>query len=513
MWAKISSKLIVAVSVIVTVAIGTFAYVIVNSYQRQFIADVESYAEQLSETIISSTRYDMMLNRRESLHQIINMIGRQEGIEKVRIFNKEGAIIFSTDSLDVGTTVDMQTEACYACHAVDQPLERVPVSSRIRIFEGVDGHRISGIISPIYNEPSCWESDCHAHRADQQVLGVLDVTMSLEAVDQERRANIMQLLILTVLVIGAISLLIYLYFGRIVLKPISQLVTATRRVAGGDLAYKVPNKKKDEIGDLAKSFNEMTKRLQETQLQLIRSDKLASAGRLAAGVAHEINNPLTGVLTYSSLLLRQAEGDSAMKEDLEVIVRETKRCREIVKGLLDFSRQSTPEKRRIFVRDVITRAARILQNELAINKILLVLDFQENLPEVYADANQLQQVFVNLFSNAADAMSEDGGTITVETKPAPETDTRGEDPSIERVQIQVGDTGVGIPADSMEKIFEPFFSTKGQEGNGLGLAIVWGIIEGHDGEISVESELNKGTTFTIVLPAANRIKTAASPST
>ena len=154
MRSKISYKLIAAVGSVTVAIIGIFAYIILNSYQDHLLADLEGYAHQLSETVKNSTRYDMLHNQRESVHQIINTIGTQEGIEKVRIFNKEGEIILSTDSLDLNRMVDKQAEACYACHAADQPLESVPVSQRTRIFLTPAHTRTLGIINPIYNEPS-----------------------------------------------------------------------------------------------------------------------------------------------------------------------------------------------------------------------------------------------------------------------------------------------------------------------------------------------------------------------
>lgn len=504
MHKKISYKLIAAVGSVAAILIGIFAYIILNSYQGYLLADLEQYAHQLSETVKNSTRYDMLLNQRESIHQIINTIGTQESIEKVRIFNKEGEIILSTDSLDLNQMVDKQAEACYACHAADQPLESVPVNERTRIFMSpAHNTRVLGIINPIYNEPSCSEGACHAHTPNQKVLGVLDITLSLDEIDRQQKASEMQLLILTVVAMAGISLIIYWIAEWIVLRPIGQVVDATRHVASGDLTHTIPVRSHDEIGALAKSFNDMTNKLAETQRQLFQSDKLASVGRLAAGVAHEINNPLTGVLTYSSLLLKQAQDDSAFKEDLEVIVRETKRCREIVKGLLDFARQSTPEKRHIHLKESISNAASIVQKQLSMHNIQLVLDLQEELPPVHADVNQLQQVLVNLFVNASDAMAATGGTITVETalsdvqQDPGDPDTTGQS----FLRITVRDTGSGISAEHLDKIFDPFFTTKGQQGTGLGLAIVWGIIEEHNGHIKVESEVGTGTTFTILLPA------------
>ncbi len=501
MWNKISFKLIVGVSGIVTAIIGVFAYIILDSFQSHVLGDVERFAEQLSETVKSSTRYDMLLNRRESLHEIINTIGSQESIEKVRVYNKEGEIILSSDSSDVGSMVDQRAEACYACHAADQPLENVPVSSRTRLFFDGAGHRVFGIINPVYNERSCWEAECHAHSADQKVLGVLDITVPLTELDRDLNTSRARLLILALLVIAAVSLIIFWLAERIVLKPIGEVVTATHRVASGDLGYTVPVRRNDELGELATSFNGMTKKLSEAQRQLFQSDKLASVGRLAAGVAHEINNPLTGVLTYSSFLLSRLKDDKEISADLEVVVRETKRCREIVKGLLDFSRQSAPEKRPVDVNEAILHAAAIVQNQLSFAHVRFVLNLADGLPAAYADANQLEQVLVNLFVNAGDAMTEKGGSISVESAAVRQSEPGHPDRGY--VQISIKDTGCGIPPDNLGKVFDPFFTTKGQKGNGLGLAIVWGIIEEHNGRISLASEVGKGTTFTILIPQSD----------
>lgn len=499
---KVSYKIIAAVGGVTVVIIGIFAYLILNAQQRQLIAEVERSAHQLSETVKSSTRYDMLLNQRESVYRIINTISRQSGIEKVRIFNKEGRIITSTDTADIGKMVDKKAEACYACHTAGRTLEKLPISETTRIFQASPHGRTLGIINAIYNEPSCWQSECHAHSPDQKVLGVLDITMSLAEVDRSMSASQKRVPIFAVIAIAAISLVVYLLVDVIVLRPISQIAAATRHVAAGDLDYTVKLKKRDEIGDLGNSFNAMTRRLSEAQRQLHQQDKLASVGRLAAGVAHEINNPLTGVLTYSSYLLKRAADRPEIKEDLEVIVRETKRCREIVKGLLDFARQSAPEKRPREVNEIVIKAVRILQNQFSMHHIELEQKLEPQLPLVSADSSQIQQVLVNLFMNADDAMGEKGGRITVSTAMAsPEiSKANGLSPSRQYVRIDVSDTGCGIPPQNLSKIFEPFFTTKGQKGNGLGLAMVWGIIEKHDGRISARSEVGKGTTFTVLLP-------------
>ena len=186
--------------------------------------------------------------------------------------------------------------------------------------------------------------------------------------------------------------------------PVKELVKATDQIAAGNLSYSIKNLSNDELGALGKSFNNMTRKLDETNQQLYQSTKMASLGQLAAGVAHEINNPLTGVLTYSSFLLKRTKDNPQMQEDLNVIVRETMRSRDIVKGLLDFARQSTPKKSMIDVNEIINRADAVIKNQMRLSHITLIKIFDNRLPKITADANQIQQVFINLFVNATDAI-------------------------------------------------------------------------------------------------------------
>lgn len=495
---KISHKLIAAVGGVTIIIIAIFAYIIIESQRKALIAQVEHSAHQLSETVKSSTKYDMMLNQREHLLRIIDGIGQQEGIEKVRIFNKVGEIVYSSEHEEISRMVDKQAEACDKCHAGVKPRQGLSLQDRTRIFTGENNTKTLGIINPIYNEASCSQADCHAHSADEKILGVLDVTMNLDEVDTQISANEIKLALFAVSAIAAISVLLWFLVQRLVGRPVSQLVRATNIVATGDLEYQIKNNTNDELGHLGISFNEMTRKLADAQNQLYQYDKLASLGRLAAGIAHEINNPLTGVLTYSSFLLKRANDNSEMKNDLEVIVRETKRCREIVKGLLDFARPQPPKKTHVAINEVINDTLGIVANQLRLNKIDIQKELEEDLPEVHADANQIQQVLINLLVNALDAIGESGGVIKVAT-------VQGNLNGRSYVVVRISDTGSGILRENLAKIFEPFYSTKGKKGTGLGLAVVWGIIEKHDGKIEVESEVGKGTTFTLYLSVASRL--------
>ena len=226
------------------------------------------------------------------------------------------------------------------------------------------------------------------------------------------------------------------------------------------------------------------------QAQLIRSEKLASQGELVAGIAHEINNPLTGILVYSSLLASDPKLDPDLMPDMETIVRETERCASIVKGLLDFSRETPPQKTPILLEQVMEEALNLVVHQSLFHDITVVKQYTPGLPEMMADHNQIEQVFINLLLNAGQAMTGDG-TITI---------TTGLVPGGASVFAAIRDTGCGISEEHLGKIFDPFFTTKDQKGTGLGLSVSFGIIANHGGRIGVESTVGQGTTFTIILP-------------
>jgi two-component system NtrC family sensor kinase len=325
------------------------------------------------------------------------------------------------------------------------------------------------------------------------VLGVLDLTMPLEAVDRQILTSRNRVILLSSVSLLVISAVIWLLFHFLVGKPVGRLLDATESVGGGDFAYRIDVKRNDELGKLGRSFNEMTQRVTETQSQLYQSNKLASVGRLAAGIAHEINNPLTGILTFSSLLLKRADNKEEVRADLETIVEEAKRCRMIVKGLLDFSRQGRPRKSDVDFNRILDRALEIVDHQLSVNNIRVTRALTESLPMVRVDSNQMVQVLINLLVNAADGVGPNGGEIVVSTKVEETENGR-------YVRIKVVDSGCGISSENLERIFEPFFTTKGTKGTGLGLSVVWGIIHEHDGTLKVDSEPHRGTTVTIRLP-------------
>jgi len=291
-------------------------------------------------------------------------------------------------------------------------------------------------------------------------------------------------------------------------KPIKQLISAGKEVLRGNINPKIDIVENNEIEELQKTYVELIstlknwyiKQQEESEYKLLQSEKQACIGRLAAGVAHEINNPLTGVLTFTHLLLRRDDLPEDVKSDLKTIAKETERVRKIVKGLLDFSRQSELDRRETDINDLIKSTLKLVENQALVKGIKLEFSPCENLPIKTLDQNQIQSVLLNMIINAFDATKQ-GGKVTIKT----ELTNNPEKPKKKGIKIIISDTGCGIPEENLSKIFDPFFTTKevGQ-GTGLGLAVSAGIIEKHGGKIFVESAPGKGSTFKIWLPTEER---------
>ena len=274
MWYRsLGFKLICTVSAIAILGIGVYASVNINTQRNQLIQQVIHSSNQVSETIKRSMRYDMLKYQPERLHRAIDTIGAQEGIDKVRIFNSLGEIIYSSDRKEMGAMVDKSAEQCYACHAKEKPFERLTTSARSRIFKTAAGNRVLGMINPIYNEPDCYSAPCHIHPQEQKVLGVMDIDVSLAEVDQEIISNKKKMTLFAVVAILGISLTIGLFVQRFVSRPVKHLLEGTERVSAGDLSTPLDISSTNEIGTLARSFDQMTQRLQISEQELKASEE------------------------------------------------------------------------------------------------------------------------------------------------------------------------------------------------------------------------------------------------
>ncbi|MCL4478024.1 MAG: ATP-binding protein [Deltaproteobacteria bacterium] len=522
-YRNIGFKLILYISLIVIAVFSTVVYLNIRDQKKQLLDEVIRGATQFSNTVVKSTKYDMLQNQRQNVYRIIEDIGMQKGIERVRFFNKEGRIMYSTDKRETGVMVNKSAEACYACHAIGKPLEKLNTPKRTRVFS-LDGHKVLGMITPIYNEPECSSASCHAHPAHKKVLGVFDITMSLSSIEQEIHDMEIRIIISGVLSVFIISIIISLFIEKFIDTPVKNLVEGTKRITEGDLTHPIIIQSYDELGTLANAFNDMmlklkeakeetinlvqtleikvnerTNELKKAQEQIVRAEKLASLGKLAATVAHEINNPLTGVLTYIKVLLKKFKQGNLSPEDFEksinylsVMEKETQRTSSIVKNLLDFSRQREPHYRLVDVNLLLDETIALINNMITIQAITINKSFSA-MPLTMADPDQLKQAFMNVLINGCEAMKDNKKELYIET-----------DNNDKNIFITIKDSGIGISEENLKKIFEPFFSTK-EKGTGLGLAVVYGIISKHEGNVDIESKIGEGTTVKITLPIKKAI--------
>ncbi len=314
-------------------------------------------------------------------------------------------------------------------------------------------------------------------------------------------------LILVALALLVSAALLGLFWANRITRPIEEFSLAARVVAKGQFDVHLEPASRDEIGELADSFNQMTSELkgreqalQDAQSALIQSEKLAALGQFSAGIAHEVKNPLAGILAYAQLALRKLTPTDALFESLETIEKETRRCKKIMENLLKFARQEKVQFQITDVNRVVEDTAAIADHQLGLHKVRLEKELEPNLPAILGDANQLEQVLMNLLINAQQAMEGRSGSVKIATRLAPG----------DRIEIQVRDTGPGIPEEIQAKIFEPFFTTKpAGKGTGLGLSVSYGIIKNHKGEIRFESGAGQGTTFTISLPTSRAAEVVA----
>jgi two-component system NtrC family sensor kinase len=520
-WNRLSVKLTAVITITTLVSITVFVSLGLRVQQRHLTEEVVRGADRFSDTIRASTYHSMLADRMADAYATMDTIGHLKGIEKVRMMNKEGRITFSTDRAEVGQLVDKRAESCYACHAAGQPLVRLNLPSRSRIYAR-NGENLLAMVTPIYNERSCYTAACHFHPPGQQVLGVVDIALSLTDVDREVADLRRKTILFSLAGMAVLAAVVGLFARFFVVRPVAELVQGTQKIARLELDQQIPVRRTDEIGLLTTSFNDMTaslKRarqelnalnaslerqveertvaLKEAQAQLVQSEKMSSLGKLAASIAHEINNPLAGILTYAKLLIRMHEEDEVSGEvrasclrNLKLVQRETERCSAIVRNLLDFARQRPLSLKEVDLNQAVEESLLLLANQIAIQGVVLEKDLRP-VPKVRADYGQLRQAFVNIALNACEAMSK-GGTLKVASLPHP-----GE----KMIDVVFTDTGPGIPPDHLSKILDPFFTTK-EKGTGLGLSVVYGIVERHGGKLDIRSQVGQGTTVTIRLPMA-----------
>jgi two-component system NtrC family sensor kinase len=522
---SLSAKLISLLLIVMTAIFALLGYLNIRLHRQHLEAATLTSAERVSDVIKRSTTYYMLRNDRVGMYHAMATMADEPGMVRVRIFDREGRISYSSDPTEVSHIVDKGAEACYGCHAQSQPLARLNRPDRFRIYRDSGHQRILAVITPIENQPSCSNAECHAHPASQQILGVLDTHVSLAKADAQLAQSSRRMLAYTLVASVAISLLSWVFVWRLVGQPLKRLTKGTKELADGNLGYQLQLSASDEVGELAASFNRMslqlrsaneelvawaktledrveqkTRELKRAHEHVLHVEKMATIGKMAAVVAHEINNPLAGILTYAELVRRWIErGEVASskkgeaEQSLDLIASESHRCGDLVKNLLTFSRTAPMNMVSTDLNAVVDRGIRLLRHQTEMNGIEVHLELGQGLPKIQCDPGQIEQVVLALVMNAIDAMPR-GGNLWI--------GTRANEAAME-VAIEVRDDGSGIAPEILPRLFEPFLTTKESgKGVGLGLAVSENIVERHEGRIEVQSELGKGTTFTVTLPLA-----------
>jgi signal transduction histidine kinase len=476
----------IIVTTISLLACGIFMYATFNvrHQQAQLIDTARESAELLLHTVESSIYNTMHLGNVQDVGTILSMVGQHNQLVGVRIFHPHGIILRSSNASEVGRVVSKN----------DYRLYQNP--QHYGIFDLPPHGEVLSLVKPIYNEKPC--HTCHGSKA--RVIGILNINYSLSRTKAQMLEASRIFIASSVAITLFLAITILFILHNFVKKPLDRIMDNMSRVEKGDLSVRIDYRGKDEIGRLIDSFNSMVDRLDvaKSELeqlhfqQLERADRLASIGEMAAGIAHEIKNPLAGISAAVTIIRDDISDDDPRSMILGEVLQQVQRLDKTVNDLLFFGKPSLPEFSCIDMNYILDTTCKFASQHRSVANIEKRLNLAPDLPTVYADGKQMQQVFLNLILNAFQAMA-GGGTLTITTGSVFRNER-------EYVSIDVADTGPGIPPQILEKIFTPFFTTKAQ-GTGLGLAICCKLIQLHNGDIRVASDDCNGTVFTIELPA------------
>jgi two-component system NtrC family sensor kinase len=518
--------IITIMSIILFVSFG----VIFRSVYEQHLNTVIIQSGNNVGTLVEGALYQSMLeNDKSTLQNTLDIIHTMPGIEEVNMYDAFDSLVYSSIPLDTVGQIDPNCIECHDDMATMFPrnvktYKIISADTDCKMNESENGQRHLLINTPILNAKSCYTSKCHAHSPDEEVLGSLIIKVPLKELDAAVTKSSMEFYLLaTITTILLVSFWIF-FTNREIKKPLNALVSASIAVAKGDRSMRVevkPNQL-DDMRLVSGAFNNMLDNLQTAQVELenwsqqleykvqkkteelgaaqkelIHIERLASLGKLASSVAHEINNPLSGILIYTKLVQKQLgnpelpdEKKELMLKHLKMIENETKRCGDIVRGLLDFSKKDQQDYEPKALHEILQETFDLMTHTIKIANINFVKFFAATSDLIYCSPNQIKQACIGIIVNASEAIV-DSGEIQLKTS----------NPDSETIKIEIIDDGVGIAPLNLLHIFEPFFSTKQQmQGIGLGLSIAHGIIQSHKGRIQVKSVPGQGTTMSIILP-------------
>lgn len=498
-------------------------------YVNYFNTVLRQNGNNVGAIVEGSLYHSMLTNDKSTLHSTLDIINTMPGIDDVNMYDANDDLSYSSFTAD---GVNHSNPDCILCHAsLNSMFSRKERSYRIinaksdcSMNPGKPGQRHLLIRRPILNERSCYTAACHAHTEGDETLGSLIIRMPLRDLDNAVKKSSTEFLVIA-LFTTLITVSILIFFTRKKIKdPLNSLIEASEAVSSGDTNTRLEIKSDllDDMKKVSMAFNNMlnnidtatnelenwskqleykvqkkSEELSEAQNELINVERIASLGKLSASVAHEINNPLSGILVYTKLIYKQLnnptltpEKKESMLRQLKLIESETKRCGDIVKGLLDFSRKDQDDFEEKHLHEILRGTYEFMTHHIKIANINFMTDFNARSDLIYCSPNQIKQACVAIIVNASEAVS-DNGEIIMRTKNLDEN----------TVRLEISDNGSGISPEDIPHIFEPFFSTKRDvRGIGLGLPIVHGIVQNHNGKIEVESVVGKGTTISITFP-------------
>lgn len=514
---RLSSRLILYTTAAGLVIVAAF-FVAELRFERFVVQQAAEESDLVAQTAASAIHRAMLLDRREDAYRILEDVGRQPGVDRIRLLDHGGRVAFSTDASETGRTLDPRGPQCVVCHSAGAG--RAEGLEGRRGIEVVGGQRVLQLVAPIANQPACAAGGCHVHPSAARLLGVLAVDRSLAPADARLAGFRWSSLGVAAVVAAGLGLAFWWVTRRRLVQPVAALVAATRRVALRDLEQPAAPDFGGELGLLAANFSEMvrslrtaraeldalnqdlerkvearTRSLVETREQLARGETLAALGRLSAAIGHRLGSPLSGILTIARNAARSLEAGSLSEEerarlvhDLRLVEREAERAGEVVVRLLDFSHDHPFSAQLVGIDSVVDEALELATGEARLQGVNVTRRTTPTSP-VLADRGMIRQAVLDALLRACGAMR-DGGQLTVETGPAAEG---------REVEIAVTDSGPALSPERLARVFEPDFSATA--GAGLGLAQAHAIAVRHGGRLEVVSAPGRGTRIAIRLPA------------
>ncbi len=526
---SIYARVIYIIAILSFVLFIAFGAIFSSVYGEYLDTMIRQRGNDVGSIIEGSLYYSMLKNDNQALESTLDIINNISGVDEVNLYNHENELVYSSLFSD---TTNNSNPNCISCH-IDINSMFLPKEKTYRIIDfnsacimrGDDkGHRQLLIHSPILNERSCYTSSCHAHSPDEEVLGSLIIKVPLESLDEAVAKSSTEFFLMAALITFILVSFLIFFTNKKIRMPLSAIVTASEAVSSGDRNRRLDIKSNllDDMRMVSLAFNNMldnldaankelenwshqleykvqkkSEELSEIQNELIHIERIASLGKLSSSVAHELNNPLSSILTYSKLVLKKINRldldpalTQTLSKHLNVIEAETKRCGDIVRGLMDFSRKDQEDFKPIRLNSLLTKTYELIEHQMKMANINFYIELNAVNDLVNCNENQIKQVCVALLVNASEAVTEHG-EIVIKSK----------NPDDEHITIEIIDNGVGISPEDLPHIFQPFYSAKRKaSGIGLGLAIVHGIVQSHKGKVEVDSEPGKGTIMSVTLP-------------